>query len=177
MHRAAVHRRHAFSLLELVIVVVVIGIIASIAVTRVSRAAENARVNSATETTRRIQMKLEEAFALEGAWPATIDPAWLPTELVNPLLPNQSVRVQVVALGEAATDPSLKEALTPGDPMFWYNQSNGAFRALVPHAGSAAATLALYNRVNNVTLTGGVPDSLDGQGPVNAQVTNMAEDN
>jgi prepilin-type N-terminal cleavage/methylation domain-containing protein len=140
----------AFSLVELVVVVVVIAVIAAIAIPRMSSFAWNAKVAATKETVRRAQAVIDEQFAIEGAYPPGIDPAWFPhREIVHALLPNQKVLVEEVPGPIEASDPDEKVAFDTNAPAFWYNIENGHFRARVPPSGTQ--TLSLYLNINSLS--------------------------
>lgn len=140
-------------MLELAIVVAILAAVAAIAVMRVGSAAANAAVAATTETVRSVQRRVDEENAWNGVQPPTIRAQWFPHGTpVNALLPDQTVTIQVVAAGAGITDPAVKIATVRGVAAFWYNSSNGCFRARVPRLATAPQTLALYNKVNGVNL-------------------------
>lgn len=113
------------------------------------------------------QIALQSALARgdrnERGYPETIDPAWFQgvnpnNPLVNPVNP----WVQVAG-------PEHKYLLHPPDPVcatksiakFWYNPYMGVVRARVPSGFSDAASLELYNFINDCQLTELFPDGSD----------------
>ena len=148
-------RHHGFTLVEVLIVVVILGILASIVVPQFSNATEQSKAVTTASITRTVQAKIFEKFATTGEYATTIENGWFVegTLPVNPLATDQ--RTPVIFYDTAATDdmlhPASKLVTTAG--AFWYNPTNGTFRALVPAQKTPAGTLELYNTANSVDLT------------------------
>ena len=142
---------HGFTLVEVLIVVVILGILASIVIPQFTNATGQSKAVAAASIVRTVQAKVFENFATQNVYPATIEDAWfvegsLP---INPLAPEQ--RTPVVFYDGAATadmtHPAAKTVAATG--AFWYNPTNGTFRALVPAQDTQADTLLLYNTANS----------------------------
>ena len=147
--------RAAFTLVEILIVVVILGILASIVVPQFTDATDRSKSTTTASIVRTVQAKVFENYATQGQFAATIDDDWfvegsLPT---NPLAPEQRTPVIFYDAGATAdmTHPATKTVATTG--AFWYNPTNGSFRALVPAQTSAALTLELYNAANSTDVT------------------------
>ncbi|GMU22957.1 MAG: hypothetical protein AMXMBFR13_30410 [Phycisphaerae bacterium] len=129
--------------------VVVLGILAAIVVPQYTDASQDARRASVAGIVRSVRNKLDEQFARASAWPATIDPAWFASQQVPAHPENQfgvpSVQIESTAGKTHPTDKVLKAGVGGA---FWYNPTNGAFRARVADQGSDARTLDAYNFVN-----------------------------
>lgn len=140
----------AFSLLELVVVIVIIGVIAAIAIPRVQGFQDRARVNSAAETVRRVNMKIADEFVVGGEFPSSLKPQWFSAGgLDHPLLPGTTGVETVADLALEHPDPLVWKA---GDEPWWYNSINGLFRARVPPQGTQQDTIVLYNFVNGANV-------------------------
>lgn len=151
------HRRprsfRAFSLIELIIVISVLGILAAIVIPRFANSKEQAAEAALATTVHGVSTKLTDVYANTGDWPATIEASWfLGGE------PNHAQNTFGVPMIQIVTTDGLKH---PADRVlkagvggaFWYNPNEGVFRARVADQGSAAATLAMYNKVNNADET------------------------
>ncbi len=121
-------------------------------------------VNTARDTTRLELRRFQQQVALQSAlarvdhnergYPITIDPEWFQGQLPsNPLLGPEHPWVEVAS-------PEQKEMLHPqervasgkGVAKFWYNPHMGIVRARVPVGMSDAASVELYNFVNDSNL-------------------------
>ncbi len=147
-------RPRGFTLVEILIVVVILGILASIVVPQFTDATDRSKSVTTASIVRTVQAKVFENYATQGEFAATISDAWfvegsLPT---NPLAPDQ--RDPTVFYDAAATSamshPATKTVAATG--AFWYNPTNGSFRALVPAQSTAALTLQLYNTANSTDV-------------------------
>ncbi|MEM7624362.1 MAG: prepilin-type N-terminal cleavage/methylation domain-containing protein [Planctomycetota bacterium] len=143
--------RRGFTLVEILIVVVILGILASIVVPQFSDATDQSKAAATASIVRTVQAKIFEDFAMQGAYSTTINDDWfvegaLP---INPLAPDQKTPVVLYDASATAdmTHPATKTVGTTG--AFWYNLSNGTFRALVPAQATQAETLVLYNTANS----------------------------
>lgn len=140
-----------FTLVEILIVVVILGILASIVIPQFSSATDQSKSVAAASIVRTVQAKIFEDYATQGEYSATIQEDWfvegsLP---INPLSPQQKTPVVLYDAAATAdmTHPATKTVGVTG--AFWYNLSNGTFRALVPAQDTQAETLTLYNTANS----------------------------
>jgi hypothetical protein len=121
-------------------------------------------VNQARDTTRLELRRFQQQIALQSAlakvernergYPRTIDPDWFQGQLpANPLLGPEHPWVEVAS-------PEQKDLLHPQERVagskatakFWYNPHMGIVRARVPVGMSDAASVELYNFVNDANL-------------------------
>ena len=142
----------AFSLVELIVVVVILGIIGGVAVTRAGSAADRSRSSAVAANVRIVQTKIDEYQAVEGVFPSTIEGGWFVSGSIppNPMAANQN-EVEVVSVGADVTEPRTKNA-NGSTKAYWYNATNGTFRARVAAAATDEATVDRYNIVNEVTV-------------------------
>jgi hypothetical protein len=109
---------------------------------------------------RRFQQQIALQYALarvernERGYPVTVDPEWFQGQLpANPLLGPEHPWVEIAS-------PEQKELLHPQERVasgktsakFWYNPHMGIVRARVPGGMSDAASVELYNYVNDTSL-------------------------
>lgn len=144
-----------FTLVEILIVVIILGILAALVVPKFSNASTDSKAAAAAATCRVVQQKILEYRGTNGSYPATIDPAWfaggnLPKSPFNPLYADP-IEVDTTSTADIR-HPRIKSISTSLKP-FWYNASNGLFRARVTLQSSTAKTLELYNKANNSALT------------------------
>jgi len=142
----------AFTLVEVLIVVVILGILAAIVVPQFSDASHETSESALRSTiaSLRTLIDLQYHAATPPGYPATIDSAWFATGggLTHPenTFGIPSVEIDSTA-GRSHPPNKMLTAAMPG--AFWYNPTNGLFRARIANRGSNAATLAAYNRVND----------------------------
>lgn len=152
---AARKKQSGFTLVEILIVVVILGILASIVVPQFSNATDQSRATAVASIVRTVQSKVFENFATGGDYPTTIEDEWFVegTTPINPLASSPESRIIINDTSAASdeTHPSSKVVSSSG--AFWYNPSNGSFRALVPAKATEAETLALYNEANSTDIT------------------------
>ncbi len=164
-------RPRAFTLVELIVVIVVLAILAGVAVPKYFDYAERARIskaqgargalNTAVQGARLQAITLNPALAANnGGWPAdltNIFDAGGDDKHLNPWLPaNTAVYVIDTANNPNKWHPQTKHIQAgtgSGSGSIWYNPRNGALRYRVKNMGNNAATLALYNEVNDCKVT------------------------
>lgn len=159
-HLRPTYARPGFTLVELTIVILILSILAAIVIPKISAGADESRTSATASTVKNVQTMIQ--FATNnpqtnptGDIPATIDPAWFADNSipVNPWDETYAgARVNVDATATAdQTHPASKAIGSNG--VFWYNPSNGRFRALIPDQGNAADNMKLYNAVNSTGIT------------------------
>lgn len=158
-HRRRPRHASGFTLVELTIVVLMLAILAALVIPKFSDGADESRT-SATATTVKsvatmIQYHTNSPDNPTGDIPTNVDPDWFANNQL-PTNPFQEDYAGPRILNDAAaaatqTHPTFKTIGANG--VFWYNPSNGRFRALIPDQGSEAANLKLYNDVNASTLS------------------------
>jgi len=99
-----------------------------------------------------LQSQVDYRISLDekGRPPMTVLPAWFPNGVI-PSHPENSLLIPTVQSYSIDPRPHpVRKVLRPGVAgAYWYNALTGTVRARVKDQGSAAATLALYNRVND----------------------------
>jgi len=146
--------RGGMTLIEILIVVVLLGILAMVVIPKYAGASDAARVAAAREILKPVQAKIIQYHSTHGDWPATIDADWFTGgELPDsPFDPDHPIGIKYNPPGnEAKIHPVQKSIVDTGS--FWYNPTNGCFRARVTARASKAKTLELYNLVNSCALT------------------------
>lgn len=144
-----------FTLLELLIVVVLLGILASVAIPslRGDRRESVSAVLRGNLTQVQMVLEVQRQQTADGGWPAALQPAWFVAGILPPHPDNLAGVPPVEAVaGASATHPADKVLQTGSAGAYWYNASNGAFRARVKAQPTPAETLAFYNEVNGCSL-------------------------
>lgn len=150
-------RRRGFSMIELAIVVVIVGVLAGIAVVRLSGLAERSRYTHVIAFVRDVQTRIEVEYQSNGAYPESVDlRSWFGNaDVVR--APFKGYGRGSVFVSTAGLLHPARKTLSPGEQPYWYNNANGAFRVRVPAQKDAAASLALYNKLNSCDEKGGAP--------------------
>ncbi len=87
-------------------------------------------------------------------FPVTIDPQWFNGNLPeNPLLDDTHPWLEIAAATDRSAHPRELVADDCGLAKFWYCPATGMVRARVPAQISDAATIELYNSVNESSVT------------------------
>lgn len=86
-------------------------------------------------------------------FPEVIEPAWFHGIEPRNVAASKHPWVDVAPSGDPYDHPPDPILRRPEQAGFWYNPSRGVFRARVPAQVTEAATLDLYNRLNNCSLT------------------------
>ncbi|MFK8020444.1 MAG: prepilin-type N-terminal cleavage/methylation domain-containing protein [Pseudomonadales bacterium] len=142
-----------FTLVELLVVVILLAILSALTVPQILNALKEADVSAAQASLRAIRVKLDEQYHLKGTWPEKLDKSWyqgqrLPHSPWKPLYNGRAANT----FGDIDwAHPNTKVAQDHNYP-FWYNNLNGVVRIRVPEQSDSAATIALYNRVNQTDL-------------------------
>lgn len=151
MKRTRDNFRSAFTLLELLIVVVILGILAAIVVPQYSDASQEATGATLRTIIHTVRTRIDYEYHASGSgsYPAAVEAEWFAGQVL-PRHPENSFGVPAIEVasdaGKLHPDNKVLKAGVPG--AFWYNSSEGAFRARVADQGSSAATLGFYNYVN-----------------------------
>ncbi|WP_428388648.1 type II secretion system protein [Mucisphaera sp.] len=151
--------KHAFTLVEILIVVVILGILAAVVIPQFSDAATEAKVAASAANVRAISGRIAVYHAEHGAFPPTIQDEWFVGSVDSPIGDSLADAVGV----DASNNSDKWHTIAKGVPeegipeswggIYWYNALNGAFRARVPEQATEQATIDLYNRVNNTSVT------------------------
>ncbi|HNO78969.1 MAG TPA: type II secretion system protein [Phycisphaerae bacterium] len=152
MQRGPTNPRHAFTLVEVLIVVIILGILAAIVVPQFSDASHQS-VRSTLQTTLDVledRIELARQKSPTGEYPSSIDSTWFASG-IGPEHPENSFGVANVEVESAAgqSHPTNKVLKAGIGGAFWYNPAEGIVRARVADQGSSAATQAFYNEVND----------------------------
>ncbi|MEM7681001.1 MAG: type II secretion system protein [Planctomycetota bacterium] len=142
-------RVRAFTLIEMVIVIAILGILAAIVIPRFSSAQDVSTHTAAEQTVAAVQRKIQEQQAKTGDWPSDIDPNWF-TPVGVPENPYLGEPASIVVQNDADKFELKYKHTNKGPIIWWYNRANGMFHTRVPWQGTDAATLELYNRVNQI---------------------------
>ena len=140
--------RSAFSLIEIIVVVVILAILAAIVIPQFSGGQDQAAITALSTNVSSIRSKTASELARTGDWPAAIDSDWFLGG--EPDHPNNGFGVPMI---QVVTTPGLvhpvDKVLKAGvGGAYWYNNTNGVFRARVVDQGSSALTIDSYNQVN-----------------------------
>jgi hypothetical protein len=102
-----------------------------------------------------LQSTIAKVERTERGYPITVDPAWFQGSLpMNPLLGPEHPWVEIASAEQKnLMHPQERVASNKGLAKFWYNPAQGVVRARVPVGMSDAASLELYNFVNDTALT------------------------
>lgn len=86
-------------------------------------------------------------------FPDQVLPAWFEEGVpLNPLAPHPHPWMDVAPAEDRHDHPPDPVLRRPEQAGYWYNPARGVFRARVPQQDTEAATLALYNQLNNAAL-------------------------
>jgi prepilin-type N-terminal cleavage/methylation domain-containing protein len=140
----------AFTLIEVLIVVIILGILAAIVVPHFSDASHDAIEATLRSTVASVdrQVKYRRAKSPIGSYPETIDSSWFAGGL--PGHPENSFGVPLIEIDATAGRIHPVDKVLDADAAgaFWYNPTEGVFRARVTDQGSSAKTLEFYTSVN-----------------------------
>jgi prepilin-type N-terminal cleavage/methylation domain-containing protein len=144
----------AFTLVEILIVVIILGILAALVVPKFTSASTDSKASAAAVTARSVQQKILEYRSTHGVYPDAIDPEWFANKALpkSPFAPLHDDPIEIVSEVAAHRHPQFKFTNDATKP-FWYNTTNGAFRARVATQSSTANTLALYNKANGSAVS------------------------
>lgn len=157
-------RAHGFTLVELLIVLVLLGIVSAIVVPSLRTERREAVTTALRSNISQVQMVLDvrRQDSPDGSWPPALDPDWF-VNLIVPQHPDNMAGVPLVetVIAPGSTHPGDKVVHAGAAGAYWYNSTNGTFRARVKAQESDAETLAYYNEVNFSSL-GGLGSLVDG---------------
>lgn len=147
-------RQAGMTLIEILIVVTLLAIISIIVIPRYAEANMEAKIAAAQEILHSVQTQIAVHRQTQGGYPEVIDPRWFAAGDLpeNPFDPDHPIGIQYVDPGDPKqSHPGTKSVRPTGS--FWYNPSNGCFRAYVRKMPTSNETLQLYNHVNGCNLT------------------------
>lgn len=147
-------RGRGFTLIEILIVVIILGILASAVMPKFSDAREDATASTLQTTIASVKSRIDYEKVVNGAYPSALQASWfvgrqLPTHPDN-TFGVSSVQVETTAGRQHPTSKVLKAGVLGA---FWYNPTEGVFRARVADQGNSTSTLDFYNRVNGSSET------------------------
>ena len=144
---------HAFTLVEVLIVVVILGILATIVVPQFSDASQDAVVSTLRSTVTSVKRRIDYERQTTGtdSFPAAIDATWFASTNLPTHPHNSNFGLAAVETVDSAgtMHPATKVLKAGVAGAYWYNSAEGVFRARVADQGSSAATLTMYNQVND----------------------------
>ncbi len=152
--------RRAFTLVELLMVISIIGIQAALVIPAMRNTEDTGRLESMASNLRIIKTTVEfhaaarDVAVSAGGYPTSISPNWFPGgHLPVNLWASRELNIEIVAgpIGEIYPATKTFDPLDAGADDCWYNTANGAFCARVPAQADDAATLALFNDVNQAS--------------------------
>ena len=159
--------RHAFTLVELIVVIVILAVLSGVAIPKYFNYRDKARestaaANRAALSTAINQWRSHSALSGTLTWPATLDLVLETSqgdEFFNPYrLPNQPIYLPDPDNSATKWHPQVKTVEERMQSSYkgciWYNNDNGAVRFCVARQSTQQASLALYNRVNGSRVTG-----------------------
>ena len=138
-------------MVELVVVILILGVLAAVAAPRLLDASGQSTEAATARTVDIVRDMIEMYQSKNGALPPTIDPEWFHGENIsNPYDPDHPTPFFVA--NDPAKNYPVWKTLRPGST-FWYNIANGRLCARVPPQANDAATIELFNRVNDAAIT------------------------
>ena len=119
-----------------------------------------ASIDKALADVQRLEREVRYRAAIKSValnyrgWPMTIDPAWFDTDPPRtPLAGDDRPWLEIAPESEYGyLHPPIRLTLDDQMPAFWYNPYQGVVRARVPVDVSDEQALAMYNKVNRVSI-------------------------
>lgn len=148
------HVRQGFTLVEILIVVIILGILAAIVVPKYSAASSDSKAAAASATCHAVQLKIIEYYNLNGSYPTAIDPQWFAGKSLpkSPFDPQYADPIEYDTTSTSLIKHPRFKFISATTKPYWYNVSNGTFRARVKQQTTTSKTLALYNKANNTSV-------------------------
>ncbi len=148
-------------LLDTLIAMTLIGILGGLVWQNREHAEFLAQRDATREEVRRFQQQIHLQVALarvaqsDCTFPDTIDSGWFNGNIPrNTLLGVEHPWVEVIQVDpDDNSAPPHRIAWNTDDAAFWYNPTTGIIQARVPGGVSDAASLELYNYINDCHLT------------------------
>ncbi|QDU71156.1 type IV pilin protein [Mucisphaera calidilacus] len=138
------HQGLAFS--ELLVAIVILALLSLIVVPQYGVASVDREADAAAEIVEEVQAAIIAHWQTHGRYPSEIEAAWFPQgKMMTPYRPKvNNALIEYGGLGEQ--DPF--DVRLSGPAAYWYNPSNGNFRAFVPDQGKPLETQRLYHKIN-----------------------------
>ncbi|MFG0285940.1 MAG: prepilin-type N-terminal cleavage/methylation domain-containing protein [Phycisphaerales bacterium JB039] len=159
-------RQCAFTLVEVIAVIVVLAIVAAVALPRYLDFGSEARVSAAKGARAAlaqavVNWRLHDATISggAGAWPPNLEDVLSSPESAGMLNPYRNPSQAIYDVDNGAVTKvymrykTIEEGVASGWGSIWYNPNNGRVCFRVPRQATQAATLALFNEVNQGTAT------------------------
>lgn len=149
------HAPQGFTLVEILIVVIILGILAALVVPKYSAASNDSKATALASTCRNVQQKVIEYHSMHGTFPAAIDPQWFAGKALpkNPFDPLYVDPIEYDTTSETHIKHPRFKVISASNKPFWYNVSNGTFRARVKQQSATSASLKLYNKANGSNVS------------------------
>lgn len=158
------------------IALMLLGLLCGVMVYRTAEQHERSRHEAVRDDLRRLQREimlqgtLKKVPVTDFGYPETVDPAWFKDDQPrNTLLSGVHPWLEIAHETDKALEhPREKIAASSKLAQFWYNPYTGRVRARIPASTSDAASLRLYNFINDANLPALFADApgnarLDGQ--------------
>jgi len=158
--------RKAFTLIELIAVIVVLAVLAGVAIPRFIDHGDRAKVAAARAARASLvqavnNWKVNDAVVTGGPgnFPANLDDVLQSHDADRLLNPYHDARMPVYNIDRGGPNKlymqnkTIEAAISSRWGSIWYNPDNGRVMFRVPQQSNNAATIALFNEVNQSNIT------------------------
>ncbi len=146
-------RANGFTLVEVIIVVLILAILGAITLPMYQNHRSEAETAALMSNLRVLREVIEPVHSQTGSYPSPLDASSFVGGL--PDHPQNDIDLAEFQYANIATmEHPVNKVLKSGVlGAYWYNTANGRIRARVSDQGTEAETLAMYNRVNQSSVT------------------------